>query len=55
MDKQAIFMAREWVTKGLPTWDDCGFIPCPDAWENYLKGASLVQQKRPCHSGTYFK
>jgi len=31
MDKQAIFMAREWVTKGLPTWDDCGFIPCPDA------------------------
>ncbi|MEE2615885.1 MAG: hypothetical protein VYC62_09850 [Verrucomicrobiota bacterium] len=37
MDKQAVFIPRKWVTKGLPTGGDYGFIPGPDAWESYLE------------------
>ena len=55
MDKQAVFIPRKWVTKGLPTGGDYGFIPGPDAWESYLEGGSLMRQTRTCLSGSYFK
>ena len=55
LDKQVFFILRESVTKGLPAGGDYGFIPGPDAWESYMEGGSLMQQKRPCRSSAYFK
>ena len=55
MDQQAVFIPGKWVTKGLPTGGDYGFIPGPAAWESCWEGGSSMHQKGAHLSGSYFR
>lgn len=55
MDQQEVFIPGKWVTKGLPTGGDYGFIPGPAAWESCLEGGSSMHQKGAHLSGSYLK
>lgn len=55
MDQQEVFIPGKWVTKGLPTGGDYGFIPGPAAWESGLESGSSINQKGAYLSGSCFK